>query len=80
MSKKKELAIYGVLLLVISAGAFVSHKMKHRGTCCEAALGESVEWNTVNPPDDDTAGFGSLVWVKTRNGIQLRFSYTLQSH
>ena len=77
MTKRKELTIYGIVLAVIIAGAFTSYSFKKTATCCEEALSGDVVWETVNPPEDSTSGFGGLVWAKTRNGIQLRFGYTI---
>ena len=77
MTKRKELMIYGVVLAVVTAGAFASYSLKKKATCCEETLAGKVTWNVLTPPEDDTSGFGGLVWAKTRNGIQLRFGYTI---
>ena len=77
MTKQKELMIYGIVLAIIVAGAFTSYRFKKSATCCEEALSGDVVWETLTPPDDDTSGFGGLVWAKTRSGIQLRFGYTV---
>ena len=77
MTKQKELMIYCVVLAVIGAGTITSYSLRHRSTCCEEAMSGDVVWKTLTPPEDDTAGFGGLVWAKTRSGIQLRFGYTI---
>jgi len=77
MTKQKELMIYSIVLAVVVAGAFTSYSFKKRAARHEHTLCGDVIWETQTAPDDDTSGFGGLVWAKTRSGIQLRFGYTV---
>ena len=75
MSGKRQIALYVTIAVwMVSVAATVSVVRSQH--CCEAPLSDSG-WVTDVPPEDSTSGFGGLVWAKTRNGIQLRFGYTL---
>ena len=77
MTRRQELFLYAGLIALIMTAAGGKAFLSMGPTCCERAAGADVIWNTVEPPEDGTSGFGGLVWAKTRNGIQLRFGYTL---
>ena len=77
MSKSNQMVLYIGIAISVFTITF-SYRVLHGKPCCEQAFSDESKWITDCPPDDSTAGFGGLVWAKTRNGIQLRFSFTVE--
>ena len=75
MSGRKQIVLY-VTIAVWMGSVAATVSVVRSQHCCEAPISDSG-WVTDVPPEDSTSGFGGLVWAKTRNGIQLRFGYTL---